>query len=142
MSFKCSRENAKLVVPIAGMNGKNQVDVMQHQVDKYGLLARDVIPGFPPMVWTGCPDDVEKVFRNEGRFPMRLGLDALRLHRKKRSRSLGLFDHGEVWWKIRSIAQQPLMKPTNIYSYLPAINDIGEEFIDRYSGHIIEFVIH
>jgi cytochrome P450 len=82
------------------------------------------------------PDDVEVMFRNEGRFPNRKGFETLKKYRKERAEhysAAGLFiAQGEDWWKIRSRAQQPMMKPKNIYNYLPAINEIGDEFIDRY----------
>ena len=109
--------------------------IHDYQAKKYGKIGREIYPGFPPIVWTVDPDDVETVFRNEGRFPVTMGLETLKMYRKERVddyNAAGLMlAQGEDWWKIRSRAQQSMMKPKNIYNYLPAINDIGNEFIDR-----------
>lgn len=40
-------------------------------------------------------------------------------------------DHGEPWWKLRSKAQQPLMKTKNVLNYLSDMGSIADEFIER-----------
>ena len=114
---------------------RDQIEFSDYISKKYGGIHRDFFLAFPPIVWTMNPDDVEILFRNEGRFPNRMGFDTLKKYRKERAEhysAAGLFiAQGEDWWKIRSRAQQSMMKPKNIYNYLPAINDIGNEFIDR-----------
>jgi cytochrome P450 len=87
-------------------------------------------------VWTTNPDDAETMFRNEGRFPIRFGFETLKKYREERTDHFTaaglLIAQGEDWWKMRSKAQQSMLKPKNIYNYLPAINEIGDEFIERY----------
>jgi hypothetical protein len=57
------------------------------------------------------------------------------LYRQKRVEhftSNGILNgNGDDWWRIRSKAQQPFLKTSNIEYYLPALGDIAEEFIDR-----------
>ena len=81
------------------------------------------------------PQDAEKVFRNEGRFPVRIGFETLKVHRKMRAEQFSatglLIAQGEDWWKMRSKTQQSMLKPKTINNYLPAINEIGDDFINR-----------
>nr|QST15058.1 CYP362A5 protein [Diaphanosoma celebensis] len=125
------------MLPVVGIGipPTNHVEFQEYQERAYGLIIRDYFPGAPPIVWIKNPDDVETVFRNEGNFPKRFGFDSVRKYREERVEyytSTGLlFAEGEDWWKLRSKVQQSLLKPQNIYNYLPAINDIGHEFIDR-----------
>jgi Cytochrome P450 len=118
-----------------GISPTNQLAIHDYQAKKYGRIGRKIYPGFPPIVWTVDPDDVETVFRNEGRFPVTMGLETLKKYRKEWAEHFSaaglMLAQGEDWWKIRSRAQQSMLKPKNIYNYLPAINEIGDEFIDR-----------
>lgn len=50
--------------------------------EEYGKLAK--FPGLfgqPDMIFTFEPNDVEKIFRNEGKYPARRGLDSLEYFR-------------------------------------------------------------
>ena len=109
--------------------------MQEYQAKRYGGIGKEQFPAFPPLVWTTSPEDGEIVFRNEGRFPYRMGFETLKKYRKERADQYGaaglIITQGEDWWKMRSKAQQPMLKPKNIYNYLPAINEIGDEFIDR-----------
>ena len=103
---------------------------------KYGHIWRSIVPGMPPMVFTARPEDTEKVFRNDGRFPERPGFETLKVYRRKRvehfTASAGLLvGSGEPWWQIRSKVQQPLLKPKNMNNYLPVIGNISDEFVER-----------
>nr|QST15059.1 CYP362A6 protein [Diaphanosoma celebensis] len=124
-------------LPLIGINipPTRQLELNQYLIDKFGRIGVNFLPGYPPLVWVSTPEDVETVFRNEGRFPVRLGFETLKIHRQQRPNQFSatglLVAQGEDWWKIRSKAQQPMLKPKNIYSYLPVINEIGDDFIDR-----------
>lgn len=76
-----------------------------------------------------------RVFRADGKFPNRPGLEGLEMYRKKRVEhfTLGgvLVDNGEEWWKIRSMSQQPFLKNKNVFHYAPVLGQIADEFIDR-----------
>jgi cytochrome P450 len=119
-----------------GVSLKNPVEFSEYQAKTYGEITRECPPALPPLVWTNNPEDAETMFHNEGRFPFRFGFETLKKYRKERAEHYSaaglLIAQGEDWWKMRSKAQQSMMKPKNIYNYLPAINEIGDEFIDRY----------
>nr|QST15056.1 CYP362A3 protein [Diaphanosoma celebensis] len=124
--------------PFVGLKIKeqtNQLKLAQQRVDVYGRISKDVMPGWPLLVWTTQPEDAETLFRSEGRFPTRTPLQTMLKHRQSRSEFLqsgGLLnDNGEKWWRVRSKAQQPLLKTKNIKNYLPTIGHIADEFIDR-----------
>ena len=76
-----------------------------------------------------------RLFRSEGKVPIRPGFEALkhyRIKRVERYTSNGLLPgNGEDWWRIRSKAQPVFLKPKNVASYLPVLGQISDEFIDR-----------
>jgi len=117
------------------MDQGNQLQLAEQRVDLYGRISKDVMPGWPPLVWTTRPEDAETLFRTEGKFPNRLGLQTMTKHRQQRIEYLKagglLIDNGDLWWRIRSKAQQPLLKTKNLKNYLPAIGQIADEFVDR-----------
>ena len=75
-----------------------------------------------------------RLFRSEGKVPIRPGFEALkhyRIKRVERYTSNGLLPgNGEDWWRIRSKAQPVFLKPKNVASYLPVLGQISDEFID------------
>ncbi len=88
------------------------------------------------MVWITRPEDAETLFRTEGKFPIKLGLPTMTKHRQQRIEYLEagglLIDNGDPWWRIRSKAQQPLLKTKYMRNYVPAIGQIADEFVDRF----------
>ena len=77
-----------------------------------------------------------KVYRVEGNWPVRMGLDSLAYFRDtKRPEIFGdlgsLFSsNGDKWANIRSIANPILMQPKTIKQYMAQIDDIAKEFVD------------
>jgi len=76
-----------------------------------------------------------RLFRTEGKFPMRPGFEALKRYRAGRVERYvtdGLLaSNGEPWWTLRSKSQQPFLKTKNVNNYIPALGSIADEFIDR-----------
>lgn len=66
---------------------------------------------------------------------MRPGMDTIKAYRAQRIKdftSAGiLLSSGDAWWQTRSKAQQTFLKPKNATHYIPVLNDIAEDFIDR-----------
>ena len=113
-----------------------QRQLNKYRYDTYGPISREIIPGFPPLVYTAQPEDAEILFRNESRFPFRMGIKTLELYRKERAEHFAstsglLIAQGEDWWRMRSKAQQPLLKTKNMNNYLPVIGCIADDFVDR-----------
>ena len=118
------------------MDKTKQRQLKQFRYEKYGPISREKIPGLPAVVFTARPEDAEIVFRNEGRFPYRLGFRTLGVYRKERAEHFAstsglLVAQGEDWWRMRSKAQQPLLKTKNMNNYLPVIGCIADDFVDR-----------
>ena len=112
-----------------------QVELHKLHFSKFGHIWRDIIPGMPAIVSTTRPEDAEKLFRSDSKFPERPGFETLKVHRRKRVEqftSAGLLvASGEPWWEIRSKVQQPLLKTKNMNNYLPIVGQIADEFIER-----------
>lgn len=83
------------------------------------------------------PKDFEKVFRNEGMWPIRRGMETFDAYRKKVRGDLfknhgGLIsDQGESWSKMRTTVNPILLKPSTVNSYVPIVDEIAIEFIER-----------
>ena len=59
---------------------------------EHGPIFRgDILFGGKPAVYTIDPDDFEKVFRSEGRYPRRPPIDIWIEHRKRRNYFIGVF---------------------------------------------------
>jgi len=39
--------------------------------------------------------------------------------------------NGEEWWRVRSEVEEIMMKPKNIVYYLPEVDNIALEFVQR-----------
>lgn len=77
-------EIAKLMRPGGRYHNKNLSDVLQLMREDYGSLC--IFPttfGMPPIVMTYLPTDFEKIFRAEGKWPNRRGLDSFIYFRKQ-----------------------------------------------------------
>lgn len=83
------------------------------------------------------PEDFEKVFRNEDQYPYRRDIETLTYYRNVLRPDLykefgSVFtDQGERWYKTRKIMNQIMMKPENIKMYIPTVDQISIEFIQK-----------
>ncbi|XP_023292296.2 probable cytochrome P450 12d1 proximal, mitochondrial [Lucilia cuprina] len=99
-----------------------------------------VLPGLfgkPDLVMVFNTKDIETVYRNEGQWPQRQGLDSVRHFRENIkgdffNQTIGLpVSQGEQWGKMRSKVNPVLMKPQNLNMYLKPLQEINDEFISR-----------
>lgn len=104
----------------------------------YGNIAK--FPGFMgqrPMVMTFLPEEIEKVHRSEGKYPNRRPLDSFRYYREVHKPELypagsGLTtSQGHEWYEFRSKVQQVLMQPRATKTYVPRIDEVACDFIDK-----------
>lgn len=83
------------------------------------------------------PNDFELVFRNEGIWPVRRGMETFDVYRKKVRADLfknhgGLIsDQGASWSKMRTTVNPILLKPSTVNTYVPVVDEISIEFIER-----------
>ncbi|XP_015787837.1 probable cytochrome P450 49a1 [Tetranychus urticae] len=84
--------------------------------------------------WLSDADDIEKVYRSDGRFPVRGGFDSLGIYRKIRPdvyKALGLLIlNGKDWHTFRSKIQPVLLQPRVISNYSNSISSIADEMIN------------
>lgn len=106
--------------------------------DEYGPIIK--LPATmvkPPMLMLTDPNDFEMVFRTEGVWPTRVGIETFDHYRKDLRpdvfKNIGglLSDQGESWGKTRSIVNPIMLKPSTVSAYISTIDEIAIEFCDR-----------
>lgn len=96
-----------------------------------GLLGRaDTLLAFKPCIF-------EKVFRTEGQFPRRRGLETFIYYRKKwRPEIFGdtgglLSEHGAKWLDVRSKVNPVMLQPKVVKMYVEKVDQVAIEFLDK-----------
>ncbi|EDS34541.1 cytochrome P450 98A1 [Culex quinquefasciatus] len=97
-----------------------------------------VIPGIlgrKDTVVSYSPDDYEKLFRTEGHWPNRRGLDTF-VHFRKHVRpdvfkGLGglVNEQGESWQQFRTIVNPVMLQPKTIRLYVDKLDEVAQEFM-------------
>lgn len=96
-----------------------------------GMLGRD------PMLLTFSPVIFEKVFRTEGQYPRRRGLETFIYYRKNvRPEVFGdtgglLTEHGEKWFDVRSKVNPVMLQPKTVKMYVEKTDQVARDFIDH-----------
>lgn len=93
--------------------------------------------GREEMLLSYDPSTIEKVFRTEGEWPVRIKLEMFEYYRKqyrpevfKNYGSLAN-DNGEEWFKFRSKANPVLLPPKTVKMYIGKIDDVAKDLIDQ-----------
>ena len=124
--------------PGGALDGKDFIAVQDAFVNKYGKICR--LPGQlgkPDFVMITDPDDMELVYRNEGQFPVREGIETMNYHRKLLRKDVykkyvGLAtSQGEEWWEFRHKVNPILMQPKATKVYVPKIDEISTDFVQK-----------
>ncbi|KAI5750989.1 hypothetical protein M8J77_003161 [Diaphorina citri] len=105
---------------------------------KYGpLVKEEIVPGVS-LVWVFTPEDIETVYRCEGRYPERrshLALEKYRLDRPEVYSTGGLLPtNGKEWCRIRSELQKGFSEIKHVRSHLHHVNQVMDEFIELRIG--------
>ncbi|XP_050733401.1 probable cytochrome P450 301a1, mitochondrial isoform X2 [Eriocheir sinensis] len=106
-------------------------------IHKYGPIVRIETAQMPPGVLVINADHTEAMIRATMDNPIRngfLSLKKIRLEMEDdyfEGKTGLLSENGEEWWRVRSKVQTPMMKPKNVASYLPQVDQITLEFIER-----------
>lgn len=105
------------------------------KLEKYGPIVREqIVPGVN-IVWLFKPEDIEVLFRTEGKYPQRrshLALEKYRLDRPNIYNTGGLLPtNGPEWFRIRSASQKGLSSPNSVQNFLPGANDVIQEWLDQ-----------
>ncbi|XP_022181134.1 cytochrome P450 302a1, mitochondrial-like isoform X1 [Myzus persicae] len=119
--------------------GKYKFDRLHHnglsKLHQYGPVVREDIVSGVSIVWIFKPEDIETLYRKEGRYPERrshLALQKYRLSKPDVYNTGGLLPtNGSDWWRIRKAFQKHLSKVQCIKQYVDSTNTVVGEFIDR-----------
>ncbi|CAG9771429.1 unnamed protein product [Ceutorhynchus assimilis] len=119
--------------------GEYKFDRLHHnglkKYKKYGPVIREeIVPGVN-LVWLFDPNDIEVMFRCEGKYPQRrshLALEKFRLDRPNVYNTGGLLPtNGPEWFKIRKIFQKGLSGPLAVKRFLKGTDEIILEWLER-----------
>ncbi|CAH1104790.1 unnamed protein product [Psylliodes chrysocephalus] len=117
--------------------GKYRFDELHYngykKYNSFGSLVREeIVPGVN-VVWLFDPNDIETMFRHEGKYPQRrshLALEKYRLDRPNVYNSGGLLPtNGPEWFRIRSVFQRGLSSPQAVKRFIHGSNDIIQEWL-------------
>lgn len=104
----------------------------------YGNIVRITgLPGRKDMVMIFDPDDIEKVYRNEGQWPKRNALQSLGYYRTVTRRNIfkgtggALVAQGEEWHNFRRKVNPIMMHPKSTKLYIAPIHAVASDFIER-----------
>lgn len=104
---------------------------------KYGPVMRMENPQFPPAVVVTDPNYIETMVRATMDNPLRFGFFSLKKIRYEaidnffEGKAGLLIENGEEWRRVRSRVQTPMMKPKNVSSYLPEVDQVTLTFVER-----------
>ncbi|XP_059176945.1 probable cytochrome P450 12a5, mitochondrial [Physella acuta] len=97
--------------------------------DKYGPVVRVQLGG--ETVLLEDLKDIETVFRNEGKYPNRPGIDISKMFFERNGFKLGLSQiQGEEWHALRTPVNKRLMKADSAHHYLVPQNAVADDFVN------------
>lgn len=112
--------------------------VHRHFHDQFGpLLKLPGMMGKPDILITLDPQQYDKVFRTEGAWPYRRGIETFDHYRTKVRPEVfkgfgGLVsDQGETWHKMRTAVSPVMLRPATVRSYVPTVDSIAREFLQK-----------
>ena len=104
---------------------------------EYGPILKFKVPGLPTQVMIKDPKDTQKLLSLENKNPIQPGFDFWVFYRNQLKKDIftetgGLIgNHGEEWWRVRSLVQQDMLRPKSAMFYLASIEEISLELADK-----------
>ncbi|XP_078365225.1 cytochrome P450 10-like [Oculina patagonica] len=113
--------------------GHTRMHDIQHQrVQQYGEIYHEKILDYETVTISN-PDDVQYLFRHEGKYPQREPLFPLWMkYKQDRKQAEGVFSlQGEEWFKVRRILNMKMLKPKVIGEYSQQLSDVITDLLSR-----------
>ncbi|KAK3907690.1 Cytochrome P450 302a1, mitochondrial [Frankliniella fusca] len=130
------------VKPFTDIPGPTSLECYNHeQLDKvghekylkYGPIVREEVSPGNHIVLVFDTSDIEQLSLSENAFPSRrshLAVKKFRENRPEIYNSGGLLStNGEEWWRLRRDFQKGFSAPQAVRAYLPAIDEVIQEFV-------------
>lgn len=104
---------------------------------EYGPIVKETFPFGRDVVWLFDPEDIKKMYANEGKYPFRrshLALEHYRLQHPEKYNNGGLLPtNGPSWGSLRQSAQKPLSKSSTLSNLMPEIDKVTIDFVEMIS---------
>ncbi|XP_063610463.1 probable cytochrome P450 49a1 [Penaeus indicus] len=119
--------------------------VFFRMIDQYGPIVQIKMPNWSRGVLVTRPEDKETVLRATKDNPLRNALPSLKKVRDEAMENFfdkngGLLtEQGDKWWRVRRGVQTPMMRRKNVEAYLPEVDAITLQFIERMAFFQKEF---
>ncbi|XP_078598371.1 putative cytochrome P450 49a1 [Branchiostoma floridae x Branchiostoma japonicum] len=108
----------------------NMRDSYRERTKTYGRIYRERI-GPRELVVISDPKEIEKVYRNEGRYPERLDIESIKTYRELKKWPAGILNlNGPEWQRVRSSVQKDLMRPKTVGAYASLQDDVTRDLVD------------
>ncbi|KAH8320006.1 hypothetical protein KR074_011040, partial [Drosophila pseudoananassae] len=125
-------------MPGGALYNTNLIQMNRRMREMYGdIYSMPGLMGRANVVFTYNPEDFEVTYRNEGLWPIRIGLESFSYYRKVQRPDVfggigGLVsEQGQAWADIRNKVNPVLMKVQNVRQNLPQLDQIAKEFVDK-----------
>lgn len=97
----------------------------------YGPIYRESVGGMK-FVFTNDVDGVEKLHRQEGKYPRRVIMYPWRYWRDEHGLSRGILtEDGPEWKQMRSVLDKQMLIPRHVATYTENFNEVITDFIER-----------
>ncbi|KAI8510675.1 hypothetical protein Bbelb_115910 [Branchiostoma belcheri] len=106
------------------------MESFKERTKTYGNIYREKI-GPMDLVVISDPKEIERVFRNEGRYPERQPLLSVKIYRELKKLPAGIVNLvGGEWQRVRSSVQKDLMRPKTVGAYAALQDDVTRDLVD------------
>ncbi|CAG5114918.1 unnamed protein product [Candidula unifasciata] len=127
---------ALLFKPFSRFTPETFGEMVSYMHDKYGCIFKSRL-GKDYSVYTDNLRDIETIFRTEDTYPLRRLMTLSRVFRERNGlpHALGTVS-GPEWYELRSPLNPLLNRPQVCLHYLPAQNQVADDFVSRLQTNV------
>ncbi|XP_075037135.1 sterol 26-hydroxylase, mitochondrial-like [Mixophyes fleayi] len=105
---------------------------------KYGPMWKSSL-GRYKTVYIADVDLLEKLLRQEGKYPMRSDMEVWKMHRRLRGLAYGPFtEEGHRWYTLRSVLNKRMLKPAEAMLYTGVVNEVVTDLLVMLDDKMME----